>query len=67
MVEDRQCISWNFGRRIGMLRDSAKKPIFQTKTYIKYGFVIMEHEYPYCPNCKNILNAGPDYQPNYSC
>lgn len=50
-----------------MLRDSAKKPIFQTKTYIKYGFVIMEHEYPYCPNCQNILNAGPDYQPNYCC
>lgn len=48
-----------------MPRDIAKKPIFETKTYLKYGFVIMEHEYLYCPNCESVLNAGPDYQPNY--
>lgn len=48
-----------------MLRDIAKKPICKTKTYLKYGFVIMEHEYHYCPNCEDILDAGPNYQPNY--
>ena len=43
----------------------AMKPIFRTKQYIKYGFVKMEHEYCCCPKCRNILNAGPNYQPNY--
>ena len=48
-----------------MFRDKAKKPIFETKTYIKYGFVIMEREYTYCPNCRDIIDAGPEHQPNY--
>ena len=41
------------------------KPIFRTKQYIKYGFVKMEHEYYCCPKCRNILNAGPNYQPEF--
>ena len=43
----------------------AMKPIFRTKQYIKYGFVKMEHEYCCCPKCRNILNAGPNYQPEF--
>lgn len=34
-------------------------------TDIKYGFVKMEHEYCCCPKCRNILNAGPNYQPEF--
>lgn len=43
----------------------AKKPIVRKSTYLKYGFVLTEHENLYCPRCNHILNAGPDYQPNY--
>lgn len=32
---------------------------------IKYGFVKMEREYCCCPKCRNILNAGPNYQPEF--
>ena len=38
----------------------ARKPIAKKSTYLKYGF-----EYYRCPRCKNILNAGPNYQPKY--
>lgn len=43
----------------------AMKPILRTKQYIKYGFVKMEHEYCCCPKCRDILNAGPNYQPEF--
>ena len=46
-------------------RDTARKPIPKTGTYLKYGFVITEHEYHLCPVCGHILNAGPEYQPRY--
>ena len=66
MAKDRQCISWNFGRMIQMFKKrKARKPIAKKSTYLKYGFVITEHEYYHCPRCKNILNAGPNYQPKY--
>ena len=41
------------------------KPSSRVETYLKHGFVIIETEYHYCPRCKNILNAGPNYQPKY--
>ena len=41
----------------------ARKPIPKTETYLKYGFVITEHECQHCPRCNHILNAGPNYQP----
>lgn len=28
-------------------------------------FVITLHQYCICPRCNHILNAGPDYQPDY--
>ena len=34
-------------------------------TYNKYGFAITLHQYCICPRCNHILNAGPDYQPDY--
>ena len=43
----------------------ARKPISKMMTYLKYGFVITEHEYYHCPRCNHILNAGPNYQPKY--
>ena len=43
----------------------ARKPITRVRTYLKYGFVITEHEYQYCPRCNHVLNAGPHYQPKY--
>lgn len=48
-----------------MLKLIAKKPIVKMGTYNKYGFVITLHQFCCCPKCKKILNAGPDYQPNY--
>ena len=41
------------------------KPVSKLETYLKYGFVLTETECHYCPRCKNILNAGPNYQPKY--
>lgn len=43
----------------------AKKPIIKCETYDKYGFVTTLHQYCICPGCNYILNAGPNYQPNY--
>lgn len=48
-----------------MFRIFARKPVKKTGTYIKFGFVVMEHEYYCCPRCGGTLNAGPGYQPNY--
>lgn len=50
---------------IRTLKNIARKPIPEMETYLKYGFVITEHEKHLCPRCKSVLNAGPDYQPNY--
>lgn len=41
-----------------------RKPIMKTGTYNKYGFVKTECTVYCCPRCENILNAGPNYQPN---
>lgn len=41
------------------------KPVSKVETYLKYGLVFVETEYHYCPRCKRVLNAGPDYQPKY--
>ena len=46
-----------------MLKIMARRPVPEMGTYLKYGFVIMEHQYQLCPRCGNALNAGPDYQP----
>lgn len=43
----------------------ARKPIAREITYMKFGFVITEHENHYCPRCSHVLNAGPNYQPKY--
>lgn len=48
-----------------MFKRIAMKPFKRTETYLKYGFVITEHERYYCPRCRKILNAGPQYQPKY--
>jgi len=59
-----KCILWNFGRRlVQMLRNIARKPLSKMQTYLKYGFVVTEHEQYLCPRCKSALNAGPNYQP----
>ena len=48
-----------------MSRDEEKKPIPKMGTYLKFGFVITEHESYLCPTCGHILSAGPNYQPRY--
>ncbi len=48
-----------------MDRDMARGPLPKTQTYLKYGFVITEHDIFCCPNCKRALDAGPNYQPRY--
>lgn len=47
------------------MESRARKPMLEKQTYLKYGFVIMEHEACLCPRCGHILNAGPGYQPKY--
>ncbi len=48
-----------------MFENRGRKPIVKVDTYLKYGFVITEHEYHSCPRCGSVLNAGPDYQPKF--
>ena len=43
----------------------AGKPLQMVEVYLKYGTVCMKHEAHFCPRCKNVLNAGPCYQPKY--
>lgn len=47
------------------MKSRTRKPILEKQTYLKYGFVIMEHDVCLCPRCGDILNAGPGYQPKY--
>lgn len=47
------------------MKKDARKPTIAVKTYLKYGFVVTEHQFFYCPNCNRSLTAGPNYQPNY--
>ncbi len=54
-----------FGRRMGMFKNLARKPMPRTEIYLKFGYVATERECHLCPRCGNILNAGPDYQPKY--
>lgn len=46
-------------------KKKARRPVINKNTYLKFGFVITEHENYCCPRCKSVLNAGPDYQPRY--
>lgn len=46
-------------------KKKAIRPVINKSTYLKFGFVVTEHENYYCPRCKSVLNAGPDYQPRY--
>lgn len=41
------------------------KPVATTRIHIKYGFVKVKQEYYICPICRNVLNAGPNYQPEH--
>lgn len=43
----------------------ARKPIVRKNTYLKFGFVITEHENHYCSRCNHVLDSGPNYQPRY--
>lgn len=43
----------------------ARKPMIKHGTYDKYGFVTTLHQYCICCRCNHILNAGPNYQPDY--
>lgn len=61
--ETRKTTQYEYVIEYGVMK--VMKPIFRTKQYIKYGFVKMEHEYYCCPKCRNILNAGPNYQPEF--
>lgn len=48
-----------------MFRGIARKPKAFTENYMKYGFIVTEHEGYACPRCRSKLNAGPNYQPKY--
>lgn len=48
-----------------LMFNKKRKPTAKVKTYLKYGFVITEHEYHFCPKCGHSLNAGPNYQPKF--
>jgi len=46
-------------------KSMARKPVPKIQTYVKYGFAIVEHDIYICPECKKVLNAGPNHQPKY--
>lgn len=48
-----------------MLKFIARKPVAKTDIYLKFGFVITEHEQHLCPRCKDVLDAGLNHQPRY--
>lgn len=48
-----------------IFRSIARKPVPMMETYLKYGFVITEHQCYCCPRCGKPLNAGPQFQPKY--
>ncbi len=48
-----------------MFKWKAAKVIVRQGRFLKYGFVITEHQYMDCPRCRSVLNAGPNYQPAY--
>ena len=46
-------------------RGIGKRPVPEKGTYLKYGFVVTRYEKYLCPECRNVLDAGPNYQPRY--
>ena len=46
-------------------KETAMEPIERVAVYLRYGFVMMEHQYMDCPRCGHTLNVGPEYQPKY--
>ena len=47
------------------MKNKGLKPIIRTESYLKYGFIKTECESYYCPKCGFVLNAGPNYKPNF--
>lgn len=43
----------------------AMKPVSKIEVIVRYNFVKLEHESYYCPVCGSVLNAGPNYHPNF--
>lgn len=43
----------------------AMKPVSKIEIIVRYNFVKLEHECHYCPVCGSVLNAGPNYHPNF--
>lgn len=48
-----------------MSKEKAMEPVERIGRYLKFGFVITEHQYMDCPRCGHVLDAGPEYQPRY--
>ena len=46
--------------------DLSHKPIMEFYTYKKFGLASFRAQRFICPNCGEILNAGPHYQPNFA-
>ncbi len=63
-IKDRRSILWSIGE-MKMFKGIAREPISKLETYLKFGFVLAEHEIFYCPRCGHVLNAGPSYQPRH--
>lgn len=48
-----------------LFKEIARKPVQRVHNYLKYGFVVTECVRQHCPRCDSVLNAGPNYQPQY--
>ena len=48
-----------------LLKEIARKPKCKPVEHLKFGCLLVENDYYYCPRCGKVLNAGPDYQPRY--
>lgn len=52
-------------RRTKMLKCKAEMPYRSFYTYEKFPGKYYCHETWNCPRCRHVLNAGPNFQPNY--
>ena len=47
------------------MRNTPMKPVERIGRYLKYGFVVTEHQFFDCPACGYTLGIGPNYQPMF--
>lgn len=71
LVETVFCESYGFHVPVVVYKilnymDVSHKPMVEFYNYKKFGFKYYRHQNFICPNCGEVLNAGPEYQPKFA-